>query len=422
MSTQADALLAAAAEEDSELGTAILGTMSLGTDSYSTDEDPYDGEEPHIVIGKDRFITVPERLKRLAVQHDHDVETVTFDCPRYWDEHDMSKMKVYVNYVRADNVPGTYPVDSEITIDEYDSEIMHFNWTISREVTAAKGNIAFLVCIKKVDDVGNEDNHWNSELCRECYISEGLEVLPGIMQEYPDIITYLLTRMDLVEEKTTLESMLGYLDTYFTTDAEINTVLKNYVENYLANDPETQSTITNVVNEYIEQNLTTTDKTLTVDGGIADAKATGDAINSINLNYLPLTGGTMTGDISPYADNKRYLGFPDRAWAGMYASNFLMSKNNVNYGHAQIAEGTTESKGLGVLGLGNRTKEGNEGNAYGAIRLYGTGYGYTEIRPSYNGDTDFGVTLPSIAGRLLCTSDFVVTGTTDKATLTINLD
>ena len=54
--------------------------------------------EEHIKIGLDRHITVPESLKRIAVQYDHNVETVTFDCPRYWDGHDMSKMTVYINY------------------------------------------------------------------------------------------------------------------------------------------------------------------------------------------------------------------------------------------------------------------------------------------------------------------------------------
>ena len=46
--------------------------------------------EPHIVIDSHRAITVPEQLKRIAVQFDHNFETVTFDCPRYWDGHDLS--------------------------------------------------------------------------------------------------------------------------------------------------------------------------------------------------------------------------------------------------------------------------------------------------------------------------------------------
>lgn len=52
--------------------------------------------EPHIVIGSDRHIAVPSQLKRIAVQFDHNFETVTFDCPRYWDGHDLSAMDIYI--------------------------------------------------------------------------------------------------------------------------------------------------------------------------------------------------------------------------------------------------------------------------------------------------------------------------------------
>ena len=127
-------------------------------------------EESNIVIGKDRFITVPESLKRLAVQYDHDIETVTFDCPRYWDEHDMSTMAIYINYICADNEPGCYQVKN-VTVDSADSTIMHFDWTISKNVTMAAGQIAFLVCIKKTDAEGVEKNHWNSEICKDCFMS-----------------------------------------------------------------------------------------------------------------------------------------------------------------------------------------------------------------------------------------------------------
>ena len=145
-------------------------------------------EESNIVIGKDRFITVPDALKRLAVQYDHDIETVTFDCPRYWDEHDMSTMAIYINYICADNEPGCYQVKN-VTVDSTDSTIMHFDWIISKNVTMAAGQIAFLVCIKKTDAEGVEKNHWNSEICKDCYISPGIEYGDGDINEiYPDIL------------------------------------------------------------------------------------------------------------------------------------------------------------------------------------------------------------------------------------------
>lgn len=143
--------------------------------------------EPHIVVGDDRFISVPKELQRIAVQYDHDVETVTFDCPRYWDDLDMSDLSIYINYMRKDRVVGIYKA-TDISVDTTNDRIMHFNWKISRNVTEVVGQIKFLVCIKKGDADGNEVNHWNSELNTEMYISEGLEAGEGYFDSYPDII------------------------------------------------------------------------------------------------------------------------------------------------------------------------------------------------------------------------------------------
>ena len=45
------------------------------------------------------------------------------------------------------------------------------------------------MCVKKTDADGNESNHWNSELCKDCYVSEGLEPNAEELKEaYPDII------------------------------------------------------------------------------------------------------------------------------------------------------------------------------------------------------------------------------------------
>jgi hypothetical protein len=144
--------------------------------------------EPHIVIGEDRIISVPEELRRIAVQYDHDVETVTFDCPRYWDGLDMSELSIYINYMRKDRYVACYKA-TDIIVDNADPNIMHFNWTVSRNVSEVKGELKFLVCIKKGDSEGYEVNHWNSELNTEMYISEGLEVDPSILDPYPDIIS-----------------------------------------------------------------------------------------------------------------------------------------------------------------------------------------------------------------------------------------
>ena len=148
-------------------------------------------EEQHIIVDENRIITVPSELKKIAVQYDHNIETVTFDCIRYWDGHDMSTMKVYINYTRSDKYTGCYLADN-VRVDEADNSIMHFDWTISRNVTESVGPLTILVCIKMVDADGNEVNHWNSERNTDMTISQGMECGDIIVNKYPDVITYLL--------------------------------------------------------------------------------------------------------------------------------------------------------------------------------------------------------------------------------------
>lgn len=167
--------------------------------------------EPHIVIGEDRIISVPEELRRIAVQFDHDVETVTFDCPRYWDGLDMSELSIYINYMRKDRYVACYKA-TDIVVDNADPNIMHFNWTVSRNVSEVKGELKFLVCIKKGDSEGYEVNHWNSELNTEMYISEGLEVEPSIFDPYPDIISQWEDEVQRVKDILLAARDAGELD------------------------------------------------------------------------------------------------------------------------------------------------------------------------------------------------------------------
>ena len=155
--------------------------------------------EPHIIIGEDRVISVPKELQRIAVQYDHDVETVIFDCPRYWDDLDMSKLNIYINYMRKDRYIGCYKA-TDIEVDGANSNIMHFNWKISRNVSEVIGELKFLVCIKKSDAEGYEVNHWNSELNTEMYISQGLEAEESIFDAYPDIISQWEDEVNAVKQ------------------------------------------------------------------------------------------------------------------------------------------------------------------------------------------------------------------------------
>lgn len=169
--------------------------------------------EEHIRIDERRFITVPKDLQRIAVQGDHNVETVTFDCPRYADGKDMSKMRIFINYMCADRSIGMY-LAKNVQIDADDSNIMHFDWTITRNASKVKGALSFLVCVKKTDEFGYSLNHWNSELNQEMYVSEGLECEEPVLEAHADIISYLLARQDFIEGKS-YEYVAQRVDEYF---------------------------------------------------------------------------------------------------------------------------------------------------------------------------------------------------------------
>lgn len=220
--------------------------------------------EEHIVIDDERYISVPEPLKRIAVQHDHNVETVTFDCPRYWDNHDLSDMYIYINYMRSDRVKGRY-LAKNVRIDTNDLKTLHFEWTIGNEITDVNGNIAFLVCAVKTDTEGNEEIHWNSEINNQMFISNGLECTESVINMYPDIINELLSK----------------------------------------------------TNTLMISNSSVTDKTLTQPGLAADAKYTGIAINNLSNEINARTNGSPTpvSSVGDMTDTSRaYLNVTDGNW------------------------------------------------------------------------------------------------------------
>ena len=192
---------------------------AISVDEVATVSSPYVEVEPHIVIGLDRFIKVPDSLKRIAVQYDHNMRTVTFDCPRYYDGRDMSEMYVYINIMGPKGARYGYIADN-VRVDADDENMMHFDWTINRPMTDVKGSLAFLVCVRKADSDGNEENHWNSELNTELYISEGMEYEETFEYDYPDIVSQLLDRQAAVEAIATPEAMQGYTDAWLVENSD----------------------------------------------------------------------------------------------------------------------------------------------------------------------------------------------------------
>lgn len=141
--------------------------------NLSETEEAANAAEPHIIVNADRTITVPDELKHIAVQFDNNIETVTFDCPRYWDKHDAYDLDVYIIFRRSDGFTDECPVEN-LRIDDSDDSMIHFDWTISKSVTHISGNISIQVCLKSADS-GVDEPHGHSRINRELIVDESLQ-------------------------------------------------------------------------------------------------------------------------------------------------------------------------------------------------------------------------------------------------------
>ncbi len=200
----------------------LLNTLDVNDENLYP-VSPY--EEAHIVIGKDRVITVPPDLRRLGVQYDKNVESVTFDCPRYWDGIDLLNMAMYINYIHSDRKTGSYHVADTAVVPD-DENMINFTWTISEHVAYVNGKITFLVCAKHSDSSGASTNRWNSEINRDCYISEGMDTNQVIEDVNTDLITQVLLKIDELDEKcTTIPTLVSQLENdskYLEADGSVS--------------------------------------------------------------------------------------------------------------------------------------------------------------------------------------------------------
>lgn len=180
-------------------------------------------EEEHIVVGENRAITVPNKLKIIAVTGDKDIETVSIDCIRYWDGHDLSSFAVYINYRLPNGETGTY-IPQNITKND---DHFTFEWVIGREITQYNGKISFLILARQVDDSGNLLYQWSSLLNDECAISQGLDITNIAEEELSqDVVTQILQNLNSKLSYSNISNELGYSEgtvlSQKTTTIELN--------------------------------------------------------------------------------------------------------------------------------------------------------------------------------------------------------
>lgn len=143
---------------------------------------------------ENRTITVPESERIFGVSHDGNAERKHFRCPKIvGDNIDLSTMHLYINYQNANGQKYPYLVEDVQT----DGDYITFSWLIGPDVVAYKGQVKFIVCVKKGDGAIPE---WNTTLA-EGTVLEGLEAADEVVDRNPDIIEQMLTLLKNVSDE-----------------------------------------------------------------------------------------------------------------------------------------------------------------------------------------------------------------------------
>lgn len=211
------------------------------------------------IDAKTRIIFVPSTIVVGGVQSDKNAERIKFSCPKIvGDNLDLSKFSVRINFENVSSVDFNVSIKDQYICDDVavDGENVTFSWLIGRNAARYMGTVRFIVCAVKTDSDSNISVEWNTAIA-EVPVLEGIEIdQPQIGQEEKDVINQLLE----LTKNTSAEAVQN-----------VNSAKEQAIKDI--------------------QSVSQPDTTLTIEGGLAEAKATGEAI------------GSLKGDIEYFKDD-----------------------------------------------------------------------------------------------------------------------
>ena len=205
---------------------------------------------------KTRAIFVPSTIVVGGVQSDKNAERIKFSCPKIvGDNLDLSKFSVRINFENVSSVDFNVSIKDQYICDDVavDGENVTFSWLIGRNAARYMGTVRFIVCAVKTDSDSNISVEWNTTIA-EVPVLEGIEIdQPQIGQEEKDVINQLLE----LTKNTSAEAVQN-----------VNSAKEQAIKDI--------------------QSVSQPDTTLTIEGGLAEAKATGEAIGSLKEDLTEL--------------------------------------------------------------------------------------------------------------------------------------
>ena len=243
------------------------------------------------IDSRTRTIFVPPEIVVGAVQSDKNAERIQFSCSKIvGDNLDLSKFSIRINFENVSSVDPDISIKDQYICEDasINGDNITFSWVVGKNAARYMGTIRFIVCAVKTDSDSNISIEWNTTVA-QIPVLEGIEVdQPSLDENNKDVINQLLA----------------------ITKTASDEAVKN------VNSAKEQA-ITDI------QNISQPDKTLTVEGGIADAKTTGNAISSlkeeldkyVENNYIDILNsstfefGIKNGAL--FSDSKRIIRIPE---------------------------------------------------------------------------------------------------------------
>lgn len=235
----------------------LLAQMEENPELYADSMGPVN--DVIVINAEERTIELPESERIFGVESDKASERKYFKCPKIvGDNIDLSTLNLFINFKNANNEGDIYHIDDVVV----DGDYITFSWLLSKKVTAYKTDasknqlLSFIFCAKSGE---GPDNEWNTTLCSDGIVLEGLEPGESIVEDNPDIIQYILERLESAGTITPEQ-------------------ISEAVEEYMASNPfeETDPTVPAWAKEE------TPDKTLSEEGKAADAKEVGDRLSQLS--------------------------------------------------------------------------------------------------------------------------------------------
>ena len=155
----------------------------------------------HSVIDKDKYFQIDSITREVRnesspkkitiIQHDHNSERFTFECPRYIEGHDMSLCNdVKVHYINIDGKTSKENKDiyevADLRVNPDNEDTVICSWLISQNATQLVGTLVFIVRYSCLSG-SIIDYSWNTARTT-VNISDGINNTDFIATEYVDIL------------------------------------------------------------------------------------------------------------------------------------------------------------------------------------------------------------------------------------------